>query len=96
MSEESSFAPPPFKPADALLHLKKQLRDLRLTERAGSFELKGQAIVALRATDAAIEARLVRRPARTPEWTTHVLGNGADVRKFVDTVKRSLAGWSED
>lgn len=93
---EDFFAPPPFRPDDALAGLKRQLRDLRLTERAGVFELKGQAIAAVAVKDGAIEARLVRRPARAPEWTAHVLKNAADVRRFVETAKRQLADWSSD
>jgi hypothetical protein len=90
------FAPPPFKPAEALLTLKRQLRDLALAERGSAFELKGRGIVELVAGDSAITARLVKRPALTPEWTTHTLKNSADVRRFVDTVKQQLARWSSD
>jgi hypothetical protein len=93
---DESVAPPPFKPDEALQTLRKQLRELRLAERAGVFELKGQAIVELTATPSSIDARLVKRPARTPEWTLHRLNNGADVRRFVETVKRELARWAED
>lgn len=89
------FAPPAFKPADAMVQLKRQLRDLKLTERGSGFELKGQAVVELEATDTTIEARLVKRPQRTPEWTTHTLKASPDVRKFVDTVKQALARWSD-
>jgi len=90
------FAPPPFKPADALVQLKRQLRDLGLSERGAGFELKGRRIVELAAGDAAITARLVKRPALTPEWISQTLNNSADVRRFVDTVKGQLARWSSD
>ncbi len=93
---EDFFAPPPFRPDDAIAGLKRQLRELRLAERAGVFELKGQAIAAVALKDGAIEARLVKRPARTPEWTTRMLTNAADVRRFVETAKRQLADWSSD
>ena len=96
MSEESSFAPPPFNPMDALVTLKRQLRDLRLAERGDAFELKGQSVVELKAADAAIEARLAKRPQRTPEWTTHTLRAAPDLRRFVDLVKQQLARWSEE
>jgi hypothetical protein len=94
MSEDSGFAPPPFKPLDALAGLKRQLRDLKLTERAGAFELRGSGVVQLQAGDTTIEARLAKRPARAPEWTVHTLKSGADVRRFVDAVKQQLARWS--
>ena len=94
---DNFFAPPPFKPAEALAQLKRQLRDLRmLTERGSAYELRGQAVVELAADDAAIDARLAKRPARTPEWTRHTLRNSAEVRRFVDTVKAQLAAWSDE
>jgi hypothetical protein len=91
------FAPPPFKPAEALVQLKRQLRELRpLAERGNGFELQGRSVIALAAAEQQIEARLARRPAVSPEWTTHVLKNSADVRRFVDTVKAQLARWSDE
>lgn len=92
--ETDSFAPPPFKPADALTGLKRQLRELRLAERGHAFELRGLAVVELQAQPERIDARLVKRPQRTPEWTSHALRSGADVRRFVETVKQQLARWS--
>ena len=97
MSDDNmSFAAPPFKPEETLVQLKRQLRDLKLNERGQGFELKGRAIVRLELADAAIAARLVKRPANTPEWTMHGLRSSADVRRFVDTVKQQLARWSHD
>lgn len=97
MSDDANdfFAPPAFKPQDALVTLKRQLRDLKLAERGAGFELKGQAVAELRATDTTVEAKLVKRPQRTPEWTTHSIKASPDVRKFVDLVKQSLARWSD-
>lgn len=91
-----SFAAPPFKAGEALVQLKRQLRDLKLGERGQGFELKGRAIVQLELADGAIAARLVKRPAQIPEWTVHSLRSSADVRRFVDTVKQQLARWSHD
>lgn len=91
------FAAPPFRAADALVQLKRQLRDLRpLTERGDAFELRGQSVVELALHEARIEARLAKRPARTPEWTQHTLASSADVRRFVDSVKAQLARWSDE
>jgi hypothetical protein len=91
------FAPPPFKPAEALVQLKRQLRELRpLAERGDGFELQGRSVVALVAGEQQIEARLAKRPAVSPEWTTHTLKNSADVRRFVDAVKAQLARWSDE
>ena len=91
------FALPAFKPAEALIQLKRQLRDLRpLAERGAGFEIRGTSVIELEATDSTIEARLAKRPARSPEWTKHTLKNSADVRKFVDTVKQHLLRWSDE
>ena len=96
MSDDDFFALPAFKPAESLVGLKRSLRDLKLAERGTGFELKGRSVVDLKATDTAIEARIVKRPALTPEWTAHTLKSGADVRRFVDTVKQQLSRWSTD
>jgi hypothetical protein len=96
MSEEGMFAPPPFDADQALVQLKKQLRDLKLSERGAAFELKGQAIVELTIAGGAIQARMVKRPARSPEWTAHQLRNAADVRRFVDTLRQQLPKWTAD
>lgn len=91
------FAPPAFKPAEAMMLLKRQLRDVKgLAERGNGFELRGQEVVQLAADEAVISARLARRPARSPEWTPHTLKNSADVRRFVDAVKAQLAHWSDE
>lgn len=90
------FAPPPFRPDEALAGLKRQLRELRLSEREGRFERKGVPIAALEPIEGAIRARVVRRPSRTPEWNERTLRSGADVRRFVEDLKRDLARWSPD
>lgn len=94
---DDSFAPPPFKPADALVQLKRTLRDLRgLAERGNGFGWKGHAVLELSADAQAIQARLARRPARTPEWTAFTLKGSPDVRRFTDEVKKRLAQWDSD
>lgn len=99
-SEElGGFEPPPFKAQDALVALKRQLRDLKLAERNGGqfYELKGKRIVEIAGSDAAsMTARVVKRPQLTPEWVTHTLTSSADVRKFHDALKANLARWGDD
>lgn len=91
------FAPPPFQPAEALVQLRRQLRDLRpLAERGARYEIGGRAVLELAADDAAIVARVARRPALTPEWTESRLASSLDVRRFVDTVKQRLRQWDHD
>jgi hypothetical protein len=91
------FAPPAFKPAEALAQLKRQLRELRpLAERGNAFQLQGQDVLDLQAHDNTIRARLAKRPARSPEWTLHTLKSSADVRQFLDAVKAQLRRWSDE
>ena len=90
------FAVPPFKAAESLAGLKRSLRELQLAEREGRFELRGQAVAELRQDGDTIVARIVKRPARSPEWVARPpLKNGADVRKFLDDLKRQLAAWRD-
>ena len=97
-NDDFGFALPPFKPAEALVLLKRGLRDLRtLAERGDGYELKGAKVMELSAGESAIEARLAKRPSRqVPEWDRFTLGSSADVRKFTDEVKRRLARWTEE
>ena len=103
MSDDDSagFAPPPFQPAAAVAALKRDLRALGLTERAGCFERRGLAIARVVQSSAALDgatltAARVRRPSRnSPEWLPKVLRSSADVRDFVADLKRQLALWSD-
>jgi hypothetical protein len=91
------FAPPAFKPAEALLQLKRSLRDLRpLAERGEGFDLQGKRVIEFAHDDKAISAKLAKQPAHTPQWDTLVLKNSADVRKCVDEAKKRLARWTEE
>lgn len=91
------FAAPAFKPAEALVLLKRQLRDLKpLAERGDRYEIKGRPVISLQATDTAIEALLARRPSTNPEWTPERLANSLDVRRFIDTVKKRLQQWERE
>lgn len=98
------FAPPPFKPAEALVGLRRELRDLKLAERSGGeavrFELAGSTVLELQAQaderGEHLAARLARRPARTPEWETRSLRSSADVRALLDEIRRRLARWDDD
>jgi len=90
------FAPPAFDPDEALQRLKRELRALGLTERAGQFERRGIAIARAAVADQALAAARVKRPSRSsPEWQPRVLKSGADLRDFVADLKRRLAGWGD-
>ena len=94
--EDFGFAPPPFKAAEALVTLKRQLRDLKLAERGDAFEQYGKRVVELALDGDAIQARLARRLTLTPEWDRITLKSAADQRKLVDEVKKRLARWEHD
>ncbi len=95
-SDDFGFAPPPFKPDEALARLKRDLRELGLAERAGVFERRGTAIARAAVDGDVIRAARVKRPARSsPEWLPKTLKHGADVRDFVADLKKQLAAWSD-
>ena len=96
MSDDFGFAPPPFKPDDALLQLKRSLRDLKLAERGNGFELRGKRVVELIVEGAQINARLARRLMLTPQWDTQAVKSAADQRKLLDEVKKRLARWEHE
>jgi len=90
------FAPPPFKPEDALLQLKRSLRDLKLAERGNGFELRGKRVLELQVQDAAIHARMARKLAMTPEWDQQLVQSAPEQRKLIDEVKKRLARWERE
>ena len=91
------FAPPVFKAGDAMVQLKRSLRDLRpLAERGDGFELQGKRVIELAHDGSTLTVRFARRHSATPEWDSLVLKNGADLRKCVDEAKKRLARWTED
>jgi hypothetical protein len=91
------FAPPAFKPPEAILQLKRSLRDLRpLVERGAGFDLQGMRVIELEHDDTTITVRLAQHQSRTPQWDKRVLKSSADVRKCVDEAKTRLARWTEE
>ena len=95
--EASGFAPPAFNADEALVGLKRQLRELRpLAERGSRFELRGCVVIEIAASGEQIDARLARRPAANPEWAAHPLRSSLEVRRFVDTVRQQLRRWLQD
>jgi len=91
------FTLPDFKPDQALLNLKRGLRDLRsLQERGNAFELQGQPVVQLSVDEKLLHAKLARKPARSPEWDQKTCKNSADVRALQDEIKRRLLRWTDE
>lgn len=87
------FAPPPFNAEHALAQMKRALRDAKLAERGPGFELRGKRVAELLVNGAAIEARVARRLAMTPEWDRRTLKNAAEQRQWLDELKKRLARW---
>ena len=97
MSQESwGFAPPPFQAEEALQRLRRELRELGLSERAGMFERRGLALARAAVAEGDIAAAVVRKPSRnSPEWQARELKSSADRRDFTHHLKRQLAQWSD-
>ncbi len=96
MADDWGFAPPPFKPEEALLRLRRDLREAGLSEREGRFERRGAAIAQVALDGTAISAAIVKRPSRTsPEWQRQRLTSSAEVRDFVANLKKKLNAWSD-
>jgi len=89
------FAPPPFNPDTARATLVRALRDLKLAERGGAFEFNGQPVVRAQVDGAALRLDVVRRPSRSPDWEHAQAGDHAQLRHFIDDVKKRVARWSE-
>ena len=97
MSEDGfGFAPPPFKPEEALIALRRALRDAGLAESGPGFELRGKRVLELAVEGGAIRARIARRLMLTPEWDTQVLKGAPDTRKLLDEVNKRLARWERE
>ena len=92
--DEDFFAPPPFRPDEALQRLRRDLRELGLTEREGVFERRGMAVARAQLEGGVIAAARVRRPRRaSPEWLPSHLDSAAALRDFVAALKKALQQW---
>jgi hypothetical protein len=98
MSNDDSFgfAPPPFNADNALVTIKRALRDMKLAERGNVYEMRGKRVVELAVDGSAINARLARRLMLTPEWDRMAVKSAADQRKLLDEVKKRLARWENE
>ncbi len=93
--ENWGFALPAFKPDEALQRARRELREMGLAEREGVYERRGQAIAKLKVDGATLAAAIVKRPGRSPEWTTKSLKDSAQLRDFLADLKKKLASWSD-
>jgi hypothetical protein len=92
----SDFASPPFNTDNALVAIKRALRDMKLAERGNAYEMRGKRVVELAVEGGAINARLARRLMLTPEWDRAVVKSAADQRKLLDDVKKRLGKWESE
>ena len=89
------FAPPPFNPETARATLVRALRDLRLAERGGAFEFNGQPVVKAHVDGAVLKLDVVKRPSRSPDWEHAQAADHAQLRRFIDDVKKRVSRWNE-
>jgi hypothetical protein len=90
------FAPPPFDADNALVAIKRALRDMKLAERGNAYELRGKRVVELAVDGTRVNARLARRLMLTPEWDRVAVGSAAEQRKLLDELKKRLAKWEQE
>jgi hypothetical protein len=91
-----SIPAPAFKADEALVQVRRALRDLKLAERGNAYELKGKRVVELSVEGASIAVRLARRLMLTPEWDRLAIDSSAAQRKVIDEVKKRLARWETE
>jgi hypothetical protein len=92
----TDFAPPPFNADNALVAIKRALRDMKLAERGNAYEMRGKRVVELAVDGATINAKLARRWMLTPEWDRIGVGSAEQQRKLLDEVKKRLARWENE
>lgn len=107
MNDELSdfFALPPFKADEALVKLRRDLRELKPLAEKGTgspirFEWKGLPVIELSVSASsdkpALAVSLAKRPSQRPEWLKQTLASSAEVRKWLDELKRSLKRWDDE
>jgi hypothetical protein len=90
------FAAPPFNADNALVTIKRALRDMKLAERGDAYELRGKRVVELSIDGDKIAAKLARRLMLTPEWDRVAVKSAAEQRKLIDDIKKRLARWEQE
>ena len=94
--DTGGFAPPPFKADEALVQIKRALRDMKLAERGNAYELRGKRVLELAPSPDAIAVKLARKLALTPEWDRLGVKSATEQRKLIDEVKKRLARWEHE
>ena len=94
--DDFGFAPPPFKPEEALTQLKRQLRDLKLAERGHGFEQRSKRVAELQVEGEVIAARIARKLALTPEWDKQTIHSADAQRKWLSELKKRMERWDRE
>lgn len=94
--ELAGWALPAFDADRALQQLQRALRDARLSPRGARWLLQGRELAELSLADGAVQARLARRPALTPEWDSTRIDSAAAQRRWLDECRRRLSRWQEE
>lgn len=106
MSDDVSdfFALPPFKADEALVKLRRDLRELKALAEKGTgelvrFEWKSLPVIELSlgaGGKPSLAVALAKKPSQRPDWLKQQLASSAEVRKWLDEVKRSLKRWDDE
>lgn len=87
---------PTFDAAQALQQLQRALREQGLLARGPGFERRGRRVAELVLEGQAVQARLARRPALTPEWDRSSLRSAVEQRQWLQELARRLTRWERD
>ncbi|AWI54723.1 hypothetical protein DEH84_15825 [Aquabacterium olei] len=105
MSDELGdfFALPAYKPEEALVALRRSLRECRpLTEQGTGtpvrFTWRGLPAIELARTEGAatLSVALAKRPSQRPDWARRTLASSAEQRQWLDDVRRALKRWDDE
>lgn len=98
------FALPPFKADEALVKLRRDLRELKPLAEKGTgspirFEWKGLPVIELSQPPGdkpALAVSLAKKPSQRPDWLKQTLTSSAEVRKWLEEFKRCLKRWDDE
>jgi hypothetical protein len=97
------FALPPFKADEALVKLRRDLRELRALSEKGAgatlrWDWKGLPVAELQLSDDGkqIAAGVVKQPSSRPQWGRSTLASSGDARQWLEALKRSLKRWDDE
>lgn len=97
------FALPAFKPDEAGVKLRRDLREFKALSEQGTGEVlrlawRGLPVIEVQrvAGELALAASLAKVPSMRPDWQRRQLKSSGDVRLWLDEVRRALLRWGDD